>query len=135
MSYPVDMRLQVLTPSERVVDERTVKIVAEATNGSFALLPRHIDYVAPLTAGVLTFTSALGREQFLGVDEGFLVKCAGDVRVSTRRAVVAPDLDQLRARIRMEFEIHSERTMAARSALARLELSLIRRFIELEHGT
>jgi len=128
-----NMQLRILTPTKCVVDEQVVKIIAEASNGSFALLPRHIDFVAPLSAGVLVYTNLSGVEKFVGVDEGILVKCAGMVRVSTRRAATTPDLSQLQEHIHTQFEAPAARTVAARSALARLELSLIRRFIELEH--
>ncbi len=133
MTRPTSMRLKVLTPSDVVIDEPVVKIVAEATNGSFALLPRHVDFVAPLSAGVLAYTTRAGDEYFLGVDEGILVKYAENVRVSTRRAAKAPSLALLRDHIVTEFEAHDEQKTAARMALARLELELIRRFVELEH--
>ncbi len=133
MTRPTSMRLKVLTPSNVVIDEPVVKIVAEATNGSFALLPRHVDFVAPLSAGVLAYTTRAGDECFLGVDEGILVKYAENVRVSTRRAIKAASLALLRDHIVTEFEAYDEQKTAARMALARLELELIRRFVELEH--
>ena len=49
------MRLTVLLPTEILVDEEVVKVVAEAQNGSFCLLPRHIDFVAALVPGLLSF--------------------------------------------------------------------------------
>jgi F-type H+-transporting ATPase subunit epsilon len=133
MCQATSMHLKVMTPSEVVVDEPVTKIVAEATNGSFALLPKHIDFVSPLTSGVLAFTTCTGEECFLGVDEGILVKCAEDVRVSTRRAARAASLALLRDHIVSEFEAYDEQKAAARMALAHLELELIRRFVELEH--
>lgn len=132
MTRPADMHLVVTTPVDIVADERVVKIVAEATNGSFALLPRHVDFVAPLTAGVLAYQAMGGEERFLGVDEGFLVKTAATVRISTRNALHETTLERLQSRIHAEFEERSAREIAARSALARLETGLIRRFVELE---
>lgn len=133
MSNFVDMQLRILTPTTCIVDEHVVKIIADATNGSFALLPRHIDFSAPLSAGVLTYVTQSGSEKIVGLDQGVLVKCANEVRVSTRRAALAPNLTQLRKHIKDEFDAPASHTIAARSALAKLELSLIRRFIELEH--
>ncbi|MBL4619365.1 MAG: F0F1 ATP synthase subunit epsilon [Marinicaulis sp.] len=133
MTRPTSMRLNVLTPSDLVIDEQVIKIIAEGTNGSFALLPRHVDFVAPLSAGVLAYTTRAGDEYFLGVDEGILVKCADNVRVSTRRAAKATSLALLRDHIVTEFEAYDEQKAAARMALAHLELELIRRFVELGH--
>ncbi|MGE0407894.1 MAG: F0F1 ATP synthase subunit epsilon [Amphiplicatus sp.] len=128
----LEMHLKVTTPASMIIDERALKIIAEATNGSFALLPRHVDFVAPLVAGVLAYEAIDGKERFLGVDEGFLVKCGGSVHISTRRAVKAPNLEKLRECIDSEFRTRNAQDVAARSALARLEIGLIRRFVELE---
>ena len=135
MTRPVDMQLTVTTPTGLVTDERVTKVIAEATNGSFALLPRHVDFVAPLTAGILAFEPVEGGERFLGVDEGFLVKTGDRVRVATHHALREASLEHLQSRVHEEFEAQSEREVAARSALARLETSLIRRFVEMERQT
>jgi len=42
------MRLKVLLPTEVLMDVEVTKVSAEAENGSFCLLPRHIDFVAAL---------------------------------------------------------------------------------------
>jgi F-type H+-transporting ATPase subunit epsilon len=37
------MRLKVLLPTMVLVDEAVSKVVAEAENGAFCLLPKHVD--------------------------------------------------------------------------------------------
>jgi F-type H+-transporting ATPase subunit epsilon len=39
------VRLKVLLPSRVLLDEEVQKVVAEAANGSFGMLPRHVDFV------------------------------------------------------------------------------------------
>ena len=126
------MRLKILLPMEVLVDEPAERIVAEAQNGSFGILPRHIDFVAALVPGVLTYTDAEGRERFFGIDEGVLVKCANEVVVSTRNAVSGEDLESLRTVVRRRFLELDEREKSARSALGRLEAGVVRRFIDLQ---
>jgi F-type H+-transporting ATPase subunit epsilon len=126
------VRLKVLLPSEVLVDEEAVKINAEADNGAFCLKPRHIDFVAALAPGLLAFVDAKGDEVFLAVDEGILVKCGEEVLVSTRNAVRGSDLAQLREIIEQRFNQMNEQERKARSAVARLEAGVVRRFIELE---
>ncbi|WP_084399057.1 hypothetical protein [Henriciella aquimarina] len=135
MTRPVDIHLTVVTPTHIVTDERVRKVIAEATNGSFALLPRHVDFVAPLTAGILAFEPVSGGERFLGIDEGFLVKAGERVRVATHHALSESSLERLQERVHEEFEVHTAHALAARSALDRLETSLIRRFVEMERLT
>jgi F-type H+-transporting ATPase subunit epsilon len=126
------MRLKILLPMEVLVDEPAERIVAEAQNGSFGILPRHIDFVAALVPGVLTYTDAEGRERFFGIDEGVLVKCTNEVVVSTRNAVSGEDLESLRTVVRRRFLELDEREKSARSALGRLEAGVVRRFIDLQ---
>ncbi len=127
------MRLKVLLPTEVLVDEEVVKVTAEAENGSFSLLPRHIDFVAALVPGLLAFVKAGdGAEEFLAVDEGILVKCGPEVMVSTPQAVRGPELGRLRATVEKTFKVRTDQEKRARSALANLEATFIRRFLKLE---
>ena len=129
------MRLKVLLPSEVLLDAAVTKVIAEAENGAFCLLPRHIDFVAALLPGLLSFETEAGQEEFLAVDEGILVKCGAQVLVSTRQAVRGPDLGTLRQAIDEQFRAVDEQEKQARAAAARLEADLVRRFLELEtHG-
>jgi F-type H+-transporting ATPase subunit epsilon len=129
------MRLKVLLPSEVLLDAAVTKVIAEAENGAFCLLPRHIDFVAALVPGLLSFETETGQEEFLAIDEGILVKCGAQVLVSTRQAVRGPDLGTLRQAIDDQFRAVDEQEKKARAAAARLEADLVRRFLELEtHG-
>lgn len=131
MSMAGSMRLKVLLPNEILVDTPTAKIVAEAENGAFCLLPRHIDFVAALAPGILAYTDPDGEERFLATDEGTLVKRGQEVLVSVRDAIAGPDLAQLRAAVAARYQELDERERKARSALAHLEADFVRRFMEL----
>ena len=125
------MKLKVLLPNEVMVDRRVTKVIAEAENGSFCLLPRHIDFVAALVPGILSFESSSGEEVFLAVDEGILVKCGAEVLVSTRNAVRGADLETLKQTVEKQFRVLDEREKLTRSALAKFEASIMRHFKEL----
>lgn len=125
------MKLKVVLPSGVLLEQDVIKVVAEAENGSFCLLPRHIDFVSPLIPGILAFTPQDGEETFLAVDEGVLVKCGPEVLVSTWNAVRGP-LGELRQAVREQFRELGEREQKARSALGRLEASLVRQILNWE---
>lgn len=124
------MRLKVFLPTAILVDQEVAKVIAEAENGSFCILPRHIDFVAALVPGILSFES--DEEEFLAVDEGVLVKWGQDVMVSTRNAVRSKNLGLLKRTVKEEFRILDEREKKSRSILAKLEADFARRFLELE---
>jgi F-type H+-transporting ATPase subunit epsilon len=126
------MRLQVLLPTEVLVDRVVSKVIAEAENGSFCLLPRHIDFVASLAPGILTFTDRDNRERYVGLAEGVLVKSGSDVFVSVEHGVEGDNLGELRDIVCQHFETIDERERQAVSAVAHLEASFVRRFLALE---
>jgi len=129
------MNLKVLLPTEVLVQEDVAKVTAEAHNGSFCLLPKHVDFVAALVPGILSFETAGGREAFVAVDEGILVKCGQEVMVSTRNAVGGPDLGQLRRTVEERFKVLDDREKTARSAMVKIEAGFVRRFLEIQgHG-
>ncbi len=128
------MRLKLLLPERILLEQEVEKITAEAQNGSFTLLPRHVDFVAALVPGLLSFLTPDGEEEFLAIDEGILIKCEQDVLVSTRRAVRGPGLGVLQKTIDEEFQVLDERERKTRTALAQLEADLARRFYEWSQG-
>lgn len=125
------MHLEVLLPTERLIDEPVSKIIAEAENGEFCLLPRHIDFVAGLVPGILTFVDDNKNDRFVALDEGVLVKCGSDVSVSALNGVTGSDLGSMKALIEQRFQILDEQERKMRSALLRLEVGAVRGFREL----
>ena len=123
------MRLMVFLPTRILLNQEVTKIVAEAENGSFCLLPKHIDFVAALVPGIVSFDSDEG-EEYLAVDEGVLVKRSSEVRVSTRRAVRSRDLGKMKQIVKQKFMILDEKEKKTRSVLAKLEADFARSLFE-----
>ncbi len=128
------MQLKILIPTEVLVDREVTKVIAEAENGHFCLLPHHIDFVAALVPGILSFTIETGEEIFVAVDEGILVKCNREVLVSARNAIKGKDLETLKETVAQQYQILDEKEKLTRSALAQFEASMMRHFKELGHG-
>lgn len=126
------MRLKLLLPSEVLIDEPVQKVIAQGRNGSFCLEPRHVDFVSALVPGILQFIDAHGQEMFVAVDEGILVKCADEVLVSAYNAVRGDDLATLKDTVVKRFRQLDESERIARSALARLEAGVVRRFTQMQ---
>ena len=128
------MKLKIILPHKIFLDEEIEKVVAEAENGSFGLLPHHIDFVTALTAGILSYTPVdENKEKYLAVDDGVLVKRGPNVIVSTRQAVEGADLGTLENTVKQKFHSLTDDERRARSAMSRLESALARRFIEVQN--
>jgi F-type H+-transporting ATPase subunit epsilon len=128
------MKLKIILPAKVLLESTVTGIVAEAQNGSFGLLPRHIDMVTALVPGILAFRTEDG-EHFAAIDEGMLVKCGERVIVSVRDAVYGADLGSLEQTVRQRYQSNDEQEREMRSALARLESGFMRRFMELRNAT
>ena len=125
------MNLKILLPSQILINQEVTKVIAEAENGSFCLLPSHIDFVASLSPGIFSFTTPEHAEEMLAMDEGTLVKCGPNVLVSTRNAVLGPDLGMLKMTVEENYLALDEKEKVARAAAAKLEIDIVRRFMEL----
>ena len=131
---PSLINLKVLLPFRVFVEKTGVsQIVAETRNGSFGLLPRRLDCVAPLVPGILIFESSAEGEVFVAVDGGVLVKTGPDVLVSVRRAMLGTDLQQLRATVQQEYLTLDQQEQNLRSVMAKLESGFLRRFASFQH--
>ncbi len=129
------MRLRIILPDRLCLDKRVRRIVAEAPDGAFGMLPNHIDFVSQLVPGILVYEDTDGRDRYAGIHAGTLVKIGDDVLVSTANAVLGDDLDTVQRRARAAFREAEESERSARSALARLEAQMVRHFLELEQET
>ena len=132
---PSRMQLKILLPS-RIFGEidNVTRIVAEARGGSFGILPHRLDCVAALAPGILTYATEAAGDVYVAVDEGVLVKTGAEVLVSVRHAVGGADLGQLRQAVEREFLTLDDREKSVRTAVAKLESGLIRRFAEFHHA-
>ena len=125
------MNLKVVTPARVTVDERVEKVTVHGHDGSRTYLPRHIDFVTAVVPSVMSWVPVDGEERFAAVDEGILVKVGDELLVSTTYAMHGPELGQLRRTLEEQFAQRGEREKSARTALAKLEASIVRRFMEL----
>lgn len=123
------MELRIYLPSGIFLETRALKVKGESPDGCFCLLPRHIDYVVALTPSIFSYTNMDGREFFLALDKGLLVKQGGKVSIAARRAV-AGELGSLQREVLKMIIARDEREKINRSAVAKLEAGFLRRFLE-----
>ncbi len=123
------MNLKIYQPSDVFLDETATKVVAEGAAGSFAVLPRHIDMATALIPGILAYETGHGREMFVALDGGIFIKQGDQVSVATRMAIRG-ELGELQAAVDRFMDEADEKEKIARSAVAKLEADLVRRFVE-----
>ena len=123
------MRLKIFLPSELFLEIDVAKIAGESYKGGFGLLPKHIDFVTALVPGLLTYQTEHGKETFLALNGGILVKQGEQVSIVTRGAVHG-ELGALKKAVEDFVTDLDEKEKKTRTAVARLEADFIRRFVE-----
>jgi len=124
--------LKILLPDKTFLKREVKKVTAEAENGWFCLLPKHVDFTTSLTPGILMLTTPEGKDVLLAIDEGILVKYGEKVIISTRNAIEGEDLGELKDRVEEIFIKTDEREKDAQTALSKLEADFVRSFLNLE---
>ncbi len=128
---PVFMNLKILLPYQVFADLKGIRrIVAESFQGSFGILPQRLDCTAALAPGILTYETEAGKEVFIAIDEGILVKTGRDVMVSVRNAFEGKELGSLHKTVKEEYKNVNELEKKVRSVMARLEIGFIRLYEE-----
>ncbi len=127
------MHLKILLPFQVFADVEGVRrIVAQTAKGSFGILPHRLDCVAALAPAIFLYETQTGVEVAVALDEGVLVKTGAEVMVAVRNAVGGAELGQLRKAVEQQMLNLDERQQAIRTALARLESAVVRRFVNLK---
>jgi len=131
MSIATDMKVTLLLPDSPLFEGRATAMTAVAQNGSFGILPNHVDFITALVPSVMTLELIEGAEAIFGIDEGILIKNEDCVTVAVLRAVRGSDLEALQAEVQTKFIEMDDEERQARSAFSRLEADVVRRFAEL----
>lgn len=124
------MKLKVLVPDRILVEREVSRISAWAHNGSFCLLPRHVDFATALAPGLLAYEDDEEHAEFLALDEGVLVKQGAEVLVATRKAVSEPELEQLKRDLEEKIVALETEEQETRDVVARLESDFARYIME-----
>jgi len=105
-------RLEVVTPTEVVLDQEVRELVAPGSEGYFGVLPGHLPFVTTLGIGELTYRQD-GEERHLVVGEGYAEVRRDSVVILADSAERAGEIDIARAqRARERAEQRIEKWIA-----------------------
>lgn len=128
------MYLTVFTPLGTVLKCPTDKVIVETLNGYYTLLPKHVDFAAAMRAGIVVYATKENKEKYVACHHGIVVKKADAVTITVHNAVTGETLDELSNVINNEFKQNEEYRKEFNSAMARLELGIMRGFDQLGKG-
>ena len=103
------LKLEIVTPEKRVVDENVDSVTVPTLTGEAGILPNHAPLISALKPGILTFTNK-GTTERLAVAGGFVEVSSDTVSVMTDTAESSADIDIEAARAEKEA---AEKALAA----------------------
>lgn len=111
MSNGTELRLLVVSPERKVLEETAEAVTLPAADGYVTILPRHAPLIATLGVGVLRYRRA-GREVALAIVGGFFEVSDDRVTVLADEAFAAEEIDVPAARRELEEGRAALRTAA-----------------------
>jgi F-type H+-transporting ATPase subunit epsilon len=122
------IKIEVVTPEKRVVDDQASEITIPGSTGYLGILPGHAPLITEIAVGEIAYKDSHGARQLLAVAWGFAEVLPDKVTVLAETAEKATDIDLERAqqaRQRAEESIKSAAvgtdTSEAANALKRAE--------------
>ncbi|HEX8249500.1 MAG TPA: F0F1 ATP synthase subunit epsilon [Pyrinomonadaceae bacterium] len=103
------LRLEIVTPDKKVVDETVDAVTVPGANGEIGILPNHAPLISALKPGILAYTRG-GATERLVVSGGFIEVSTDKVSVLADVAETADEIDIEAARSEREAV---ERTLGA----------------------
>jgi F-type H+-transporting ATPase subunit epsilon len=125
------VQVKIIIPNKTVAEQMATKITAPGSEGYFQVLPRHIDYVSSLAAGVLTLFNEESVEYY-GINYGLLVKKGDVVYISCYHALKGSSIETLSKTIEKEFSVLDEKEKKTNEILTKMEIDTLKMFMELE---
>ncbi len=93
-----NIKLEVVTPENAVVDEEVQMVVAPGMLGEFGVLPGHTTFLTTLKVGTIRYTDANGKERYVFVSGGFAEALPDKVTILAESAERRKDIDLTRAK-------------------------------------
>ncbi len=128
------MKLMVFTPLGEVLKSKIKKITVETLNGYYTLLPKHVDFAAAMSENIVTYTTEDNQQKYIACHRGIVVKKSDTVTITVQNAVAGDTLDELAEIIERDFKQADQQRKELNSAMARLELGIMRGFGQLSKG-
>jgi F-type H+-transporting ATPase subunit epsilon len=125
------MRVRIIVPGKLILDEETDKITCPGAEGSFQILPRHIDVVWSLQSGILVLTKNQ-KERYFAINQGVLVKEKDLVQISAYQIMESASLEELQKTVVENFKNLDDKEKTLNRILDRLEIDTLIRLAELE---
>lgn len=126
------MKLVICTPLGVILNCEIQKISLECLNGYHTFLPKHIDFASAIKPSIAVYEEVDGTKKYAACHHGIVVKKGKVVTLSVTQAVLGNTPDELKDTILHEFKRTDNQRKELNTAMAKLEIGLLRGFKQLK---
>ncbi len=125
------MIITIILPNRTILERQADKITAPGSEGSFQILPKHVDFVSSLKPGILSIFFD-GSIEYYAISYGMLVKQSDTVYITCLQAIKGDSLDTLSETVSENFSRMDDNEKRINSILVKMESDTLKRFLELD---
>lgn len=92
------LNLRIYTPEKLILEEEILKITLNGNEGSFTILPKHVDYISSFSDCIITYIDKNSGVNFLAVNQGVMTKIGRNIEISTFHVILGNSLQELKDR-------------------------------------
>jgi F-type H+-transporting ATPase subunit epsilon len=122
---PKTYLLEIVTPQKKIFSQQVQFAVFPATAGQIGVLPQHIAFLSPLSAGQVKIVDLKGGVSLVAVGGGFVEVSKNSVSLLAQTAEFGPDIDTARAKKAQEeaLELSAKAQSPLEISSAKLKLA------------
>lgn len=124
--------LKIYLPTEIFLDKDIKKLTFKGKEGYLTILPNHIDYVSSFETNIITFIDTDGKEGFIALNNGTLVKYSNKLRLTAYKAIFGENLEDLKKKIYETAEFEDDIEKEINKNLKQLEYFIYNNLIEMK---
>lgn len=127
------LNLRIYTPEKLFLEKEILKITLNGKEGSFSILPKHVDYISSFDDCIMCYTDTSNKTSFLATNQGIITKIGRNIEISTFHVVVGNSLMELKNNInelsKKSKDIANKNTEINEN-LKKMELSILKKIME-----
>lgn len=127
------LNLRIYTPEKLFLEKEILKITLNGKEGSFSILPKHVDYISSFDDCIMRYTETSNKASFLATNQGIITKIGRNIEISTFHVIIGNSLMELKNNInelsKKSKDIANKNTEINEN-LKKMELSILKKIME-----
>lgn len=127
------LNLRIYTPEKLFLESEILKITLSGKEGSFSILPKHVDYISSFDDCIMCYVDNTGNTNFLATNQGIITKIGRNIEISTFHIITGKSLKEIKDNLN-EVSKKSDKLINMDNKISenlrKMELSILKKIME-----